>query len=70
MFHALSIHQILFHTEPPRQGATPVNGNVGIILHAAHEMWKAGHRDWFSNNWEIWDKRRKYICVLITRMVL
>lgn len=31
-------------------------------------MWKPGHSDWFSNNWEIWDKSRN-ICVLITRVV-
>lgn len=45
-----------------------MNGNLGIILHAAQEMWKPGHSDWFSNNWEIWDKSRN-ICVLITRVV-
>lgn len=69
IFHALSIHQILFHTDPLRRSnANTVNGNLGIILHAGYEMWKAGHSDWFSNNWEIWDKSRN-ICVLITRVV-
>lgn len=51
-----------------RSNPNTVNGNLGIILHAAQEMWKAGHSDWFSNNWEIWDKSRN-ICVLITRVV-
>lgn len=51
-----------------RSNLNTVNGNLGIILHAAQEMWKAGHSDWFSNNWEIWDKSRN-ICVLITRVV-
>lgn len=51
-----------------RSNPNTVNGNLGIILHAAQEMWKAGHSDWFSNNWEIWDKSRT-VCVLITRVV-
>lgn len=51
-----------------RSNPIAVNGNLGIILHAAREMWKAGHSDWFSNNWEIWDKCRN-IYVLITRVV-
>lgn len=48
-----------------RNNPNMVNGNLGIILHAAQKMWRAAPSDWFSNNWEIWDKSR-YICVLIT----
>lgn len=59
--------RILFHTEQWNSPNT-VNGNLGIILHAAQEMWKAGHGDWFSNNWEIRDKSRN-ICVLITSAI-
>lgn len=51
-----------------RSNPNTVNGNLGIILHAAQETWKAGHGDWFSNNREIWDKSWN-ICVLITRVV-
>lgn len=42
IFHALLVQQILFHADPyiPDTGS----GNLGIVLHAAQEMWKAGHR--------------------------
>lgn len=68
-FHALSICQILFHSDPlvSRSNPSAVNGNLGIILHAVQGTWKAGHSDWFSHNWEIWDKSRD-ICVLIARV--
>lgn len=46
IFHALSVQQILFHAEPCIPDT--VSGNLGIVLHAAQEMWKAGHG--FRNN--------------------